>query len=57
MMLHTNHQGCRPCGFRLEDFCMFSLYKSMQTCDPGWAHFWSKGHLLNKVGRGPLDIA
>ena len=26
MMLHTKYQDARPCGFRQEDFFMFSLY-------------------------------
>ena len=42
MMLHTKYQGSRLCGFRLEDFFMFSLYKPNN---------------LNKLGRGPLDDA
>ena len=28
-MLHTKHHGSRSCGFRQEDFFMFSLYKPM----------------------------
>ena len=28
MMLHTKYQGSRPCGFRQEDFFMFSLFRS-----------------------------
>ena len=27
MMLNTRYQGSTPCGFRKEDFFMFSLYK------------------------------
>ena len=29
MMLHTKYQDSRPCGFRQEDFFMFSLYNPM----------------------------
>ena len=29
MMLHTKYQGSLPCGFRQEEFFMFSLYKPM----------------------------
>ena len=29
VMLHTNYQGSRLCGFRQEDFFTFSLYKPM----------------------------
>ena len=29
MMLHTKYQGSKPCGFRQEDFFMFSLYRPM----------------------------
>ena len=34
MMLHTKYQGSRRCGFRQEDFFMFSPYKSKK---------WDKG--------------
>ena len=29
VMLHTKYQGFRPCGYRQEEFFMFSLYKPM----------------------------
>ena len=29
VMLHTKYQSSMPCGFRQEDFFMFSLYKPM----------------------------
>ena len=36
MMLHTKYRGSRPCGFRQEEFIMFSLfYLSLgNACDP-----------------------
>ena len=52
MMLHTKYQGSMPCGFRQEDFLMFSLYKPS-----GVGPFLPKVHNLNKLGRGPLDTA
>ena len=56
MMLHTKYQGSGPCGFKEEDFFMFSSYRPMlNMCSPGWANFWPQGHNLNKLGRGPLD--
>ena len=56
MMLHTKYQGSRPHGFRQDFFFIFSLYKSMQTCDlPGQSHFGPQGHYLNKRGRSLLD--
>ena len=39
----------------IKSFDCINLYK---TCDPpGRAHFWPKGHNLNKLGRGPLGDA
>ena len=29
-MLHTKYQGCRPCGFRQEDFQSFHI---ISLCD------------------------
>ena len=59
MMLHNKYQGCRPCGFRQEDFSGFPLYKPtyVKHVTPGWGHFWLQGHNLNKLGRGPLGDA
>ena len=34
-MLHTKYEGSRPCGFRQEEFFMFSIYNLCKTCDPG----------------------
>ena len=34
MMLHTNYQGSRFCGFGQEEFLMFSLYKPMLNMWP-----------------------
>ena len=55
MMLHTKYKGSWPCGFRQEDFFMFSPYKPMWPL--GRDRSWPQGHNLNKVGRGPLGDA
>ena len=57
MMLHTKYQGSKPCGLRLEEFFMFSLYKPKNVTPGGRAHFWLQGYNLNRLGRGPLDDA
>ena len=59
MMLHTKYQGFRPCGFRQEDFFMFSLYSLCKTCDLHFGPFFGPWGIydLNKLGRGPLDDA
>ena len=44
----------------ISDKKMFSYfpYKSIYNmCPLRRAHFWPKGHNLNKLGRGPLDEA
>ena len=57
MMLHTKYQGSKPCGFRLEDFFMFLPIKTyVKHVTSGRGHFWPKGHILNKLGRGPLGV-
>ena len=54
MMLHIKNKDSRPYGFRQEDFFMFLLYRPMKNMGtPGRGHFWSLGHNLNKLGRGP----
>ena len=57
MMLYTKYQGSRPCGFRKEDFSCFPYIRLSKICDPGRAHFWPQGHILNNLGRGPLGDA
>ena len=35
MMPHTEYQGSRPCGFRIEDFFhVFPIISLCKTCDP-----------------------
>ena len=42
----------------LEDFSCFPYISLCKTCDPPeQAHFLTKGHNLNKLGRGPLGDA
>ena len=58
MMLHTNNQGSRPCGFRQEDFFMFLpllVYVNHVTPEAGLC--WAQGHYLNKLVRGPQGDA
>ena len=39
-------------------FSMFSLFKSMKTCDPlVWYPIWPQGHKLSKIGRCLLGDA
>ena len=41
---HTKYQSCGPCGFREEDFLIFSNSKSMETINPrGVAKFDPRG--------------
>ena len=41
---HTKYQSCGPCGFREEDFLIFSHSKSMETINPrGVAKFDPRG--------------
>ena len=55
---NSTYQISRPCGLRLEDFFIFSLYKYMQNMWPPWrSHFGLQGHNLNKLGKGLLDDA
>ena len=54
-MLHTKYQGYKPCGFRKEDFFIFSL--KQLTPGGGGGCFWLKGHNLNKLSEGPLGDA
>ena len=44
-MLHTKYQGSRPCGFRQEDFFMFSLYMPIDVkhVTPGAGPFLDPG--------------
>ena len=57
-MIHTKYQGSRPCGFRLEDFLMFSLKKAyVKQVTPGVGPFWPQEHNLNILCRGSLDDA
>ena len=55
MMLHTQYQSSRPCGFRF----MFLPYMSLcKTCDPGEGPFLPQGHnLKKKLGRGSFGDA
>ena len=46
-----------PCGFRQEDFFMFSLYAYVKHVTPGTRPFLTPGHYLNKLGRDPLGDA
>ena len=34
MMQHIKYQGSEPCGFRQEDFFMFTYTSLCKTCDP-----------------------
>ena len=51
VMLHTKYERSRLCGFREEDFIRFSYEKCIS---PWVCPFWSRGHTLNKLRRGPL---
>ena len=43
-MLHTKYQDSMPCGFKQEDFFIFSLYKPMLDMLPqGGAIFDPRG--------------
>ena len=56
MMLNTKYQCSRQCGFRQEDF--FHVCPNInlcKSCDLGVGPFLAQGHILNKLGRGPLD--
>ena len=55
MMLHTEYQGSRPWGVRLEENLNGSPYINLcKTCDPwGGAIFSHRG----KLGRGQLGDA
>ena len=59
MVLHTQYQGFKPCGFRREDVFTFSLYKPMYVkhVPPAWGYFWPHGYNLNKFSRGLLGYA
>ena len=58
MMLHTNYQGSRPCGFRQKICFTFSLNRLSKTNDPqGGTVFWPQGYNSFKLGRGPLGDA
>ena len=42
---HTKYTSFMPCGFRAEDFQMFSHYKPMADNDATWAWpIWTLGH-------------
>ena len=43
MMLHTKYEGSRPCGFRQEDFFMFSFLAYVNHVTPGRANFGPRG--------------
>ena len=46
-LLHTKYIGFRPCGFREEDFFIFSHYKPMLDNDaPGAWPIWAPGTWL-----------
>ena len=52
MMLHvhTKYQGSRPCGFRQEDFLMFSLYEAyVKHVTPGAGPFLTPGALFEQT--------
>ena len=55
MMLHTKYQGSRPCGFRQEDFSLFSSLS--KTSDPRAEPFLTPGILFKNLGKGPLGDA
>ena len=58
MMLHTNYQGSRTCGFRQEDFFMFlPILGYVKHVPPRRGHFWPQGHNLYKLARGPQGDA
>ena len=41
MIVHIKYHGYRPCGFKQEDFFMFSLFKPIDVkhVTPGTGHF------------------
>ena len=50
VMLHTQYQGSRHCGFRQEDFFTFSLYKHMlNVWPPGRAIFCTRGTIWTNL--------
>ena len=49
MMLHTKHQGSRPCGFREEDFFVFPYIRLCKTCDPKGEPIFGLGHNLKQT--------
>ena len=58
VMLHTKYQSSRPYGFRQEDLFMFlpiSAYVK-HVITGAWPYL-APGILLNKLGRGPPDVA
>ena len=42
-----------PCGFKQEDFFMFSYLAYVNHVTPGAGTFLAPGHNLNKCDRGP----
>ena len=53
MLLHTKYIGFRPCGFRGEDFFIFSHYKPMLNNDvPGAWPIWTPGTRLAGFMKG-----
>ena len=55
-MLHTKYQGSGPCGFRQEDFNMFSL-AYVKYLKSGARPCLALEYNLNKRVRGPLGDA
>ena len=52
MMLHTKYQGSMPSGVDKKIFSCFPyILAYVKHMTPGWDHFWSKGHNLNKLVR------
>ena len=57
-LLHTKYTGFRSCGFREEDFLIFSHYKPMvDNVSPGHGQFGPQGHGWQDLSRVPLHIA
>ena len=62
MMLHTKYQGSIKALWFQERrfFHVFPIYANAKHVTPkggGGGHFWTNGHNLNKLGRGPLGDA
>ena len=57
-MQRIKYPSSTPSSIRKEEFEVFIPCFYVQTCDPlGRDKFWSKGHHMNKLGRGALGNA